>query len=348
MALAAALLAGCGFGRHTAATTLGRVSVAPGAAVAADPDGGIAGRLSSACSSDLRTAERRSRSRLILIRRLDQRRTSLDRALTRDRRRLKRLESAADTAFRRASARRTAALIARSRAADRAAGDAIDRYNARVDRYNADLHRLDAQIGREHTAQRTYDRGLRRCLMAIPDWGAAARVLEAALIGPAQATGSATPTVTCDAPVVRPPTRYEETGYVTEDSKVIHLSAPTCFGLERVLRDPGAFACARIARRAFENCPVGLSDAVVSIVTLAHEQQHVDGILDEAAAECYALQRVSVAAAAAGVPGDVAGRVALYTHRAIDQPHEYHSAQCRDGGSLDVNVTGEPARWSFP
>ena len=74
----------------------------------------------------------------------------------------------------------------------------------------------------------------------------------------------------------------------------------------------------------------------------------MDGILDEAAAECYALQRTPLAAVAAGLPDDVAGRVAQYTHRAIDQPREYHSAQCRDGGSLDVNVTGEPARWSFP
>jgi hypothetical protein len=210
------------------------------------------------------------------------------------------------------------------------------------------LRRLDTQIARERAAQRGYDRDLRRCLMAIENWSAAAHVLETALVGPAQATGSAAPTVICDAPVERPPTRYEETGYVTEESTVIHLSAPTCFGLERVLRRPDAFACARVARRAFENCPVGLSDAAVSIVTLAHEQQHVDGIRDEAAAECYALQRAPIAALAAGVPDDVARRVALYTHRAIDQPREYHSAQCRNGGSLDVDVAGAPATWAFP
>ena len=62
-------------------------------------------------------------------------------------------------------------------------------------------------------------------------------------------------------------TRYDETGFVNEDSTVIHLSAPTCFGLEHLLARPTAFGCARVVRRSFENCPLAAGAAVVSLVT---------------------------------------------------------------------------------
>jgi hypothetical protein len=91
----------------------------------------------------------------------------------------------------------------------------------------------------------------------------------------------------------------------------------------------------------------GRAAAVVSLVTLAHEEQHVDGVFDEATAQCYALQRTRLAGIAAGVPDAVARRIAAYTNEAIDQPREYHSSECRRGGGLDVRVPGAPAAWIF-
>jgi len=343
--LAAILPAGCGFGGHGDG---GPGAGADAAAVlAADPGGGIAGRLSSSCQARLARVESASRTRLVAMRKLDDRRVALDRSLTRERRGLKRLESRSDADFEQASAHPTAALVTTSRASDRAANAAVARYNARVDLYNATLRRLDALIARESTAGRGYDGALRRCLMAIADWPSATRRIEGLLVRPAAAAGTRRPSVTCDRPAERAPTRYDETGFVNEHSTVIHLSAPTCFGLEQLLAHPTTFACARVVRRSFENCPLADGAAVVAVVTLVHEQQHVDGVFDEATAQCQALQKTALAGVAAGLPVAVARRVAAYTNEAIDQPREYHSRQCRSGGSLDLHLPGAPAAWVF-
>jgi len=345
LALASVLLAGCGFGGHGGDHRAASANAA--AALAADPGGGIAGRLSSSCRARLARAESASRTRVAGLRKLDDRRAALDRSLTPERRALKRLETRSDAAFRQATAHPTATLVAASRASDRAANAAVAAYNARVDLYNATLRRLDALVGREAAAGRGYDTALRRCLIAIRDWPSATRRIEDLLVRPAAAAGTRQPSVACDRPAERTPSRYDETGFVNGHSNVIHLSAPTCFGLERLLTHPDAFACAKLVRRSFENCPVADGAAVVALITLVHEQQHVDGVVDEAVAQCDALQKTALAGVAAGLPVAVARRVAAYTNEAIDQPREYHSRMCRSGGGLDLHLPGAPSTWIF-
>jgi len=81
---------------------------------------------------------------------------------------------------------------------------------------------------------------------------------------------------------------------------------------------------------------------IVAVVTLAHEEQHIDGITDEAKAQCYALQRADVVGRRLGLPAHVAARIATFTKQSITQPPEYRSRECRRGGALDLRL---PAGW---
>jgi hypothetical protein len=127
---------------------------------------------------------------------------------------------------------------------------------------------------------------------------------------------------------------------------VIHLAASTCLALERVLDRPRSLACAQHTGREVP-CPRGAGDAVIAIVVLAHEEQHVDGIANEAEAQCYAYQRAAATARALGVGTAMARRVAPFTHHAFRQPPEYHSSECRDGGRYDLQLPGAPRSWSY-
>ena len=71
---------------------------------------------------------------------------------------------------------------------------------------------------------------------------------------------------------------------------------------------------------------------------LAHESSHLAGIRDEAAADCYGLQRTAVVAEDLGATpdeGERFARIAL-AERAVNAPADYRSPECRDGGALDL------------
>lgn len=76
-----------------------------------------------------------------------------------------------------------------------------------------------------------------------------------------------------------------------------------------------------------------------ALLTIAHEAQHSAGISSEVVAECNGLQRIRPVARMLGATKDFAAvlaRVAwLYVYPR--QPAEQRSANCRNGGTLDIN-----------
>jgi hypothetical protein len=79
---------------------------------------------------------------------------------------------------------------------------------------------------------------------------------------------------------------------------------------------------------------------------LAHESAHLAGVRDEAAADCYGLQRTAVVAEELGADSAEAERLARIAleERAITAPPDYRSSECRDGGALDL----DPGSSSWP
>jgi len=72
---------------------------------------------------------------------------------------------------------------------------------------------------------------------------------------------------------------------------------------------------------------------------LAHESSHLAGVRDEAVADCYGLQRTALAAEDLGADpaeAELLARIAL-ADRAVTAPPDYRSAECRDGGALDLD-----------
>jgi hypothetical protein len=78
---------------------------------------------------------------------------------------------------------------------------------------------------------------------------------------------------------------------------------------------------------------------------LAHESWHLAGVRDEAAADCFGLQRTAFVAEALGAdPSDARGFAQLaLAERAQTAPPEYRSAECHDGGALDLDL--DPTVW---
>lgn len=94
-------------------------------------------------------------------------------------------------------------------------------------------------------------------------------------------------------------------------------------------------------------CPDKAERAVYAALVLSHESQHLRGIRDESAAQCYAIQMLAQVAARLGSPPAEASAVAAH-YLAVEQPRmsaDYSlSSDCVDGGSLDLNPqsTGWP------
>lgn len=72
---------------------------------------------------------------------------------------------------------------------------------------------------------------------------------------------------------------------------------------------------------------------------LAHESWHLAGIRDEAKADCYALQRVELAAVRLGAnPADAQALAhRAYVDRQETAPADYRTYECRDNGALDLS-----------
>jgi hypothetical protein len=117
------------------------------------------------------------------------------------------------------------------------------------------------------------------------------------------------------------------------------LSPETCKALRRL--DRVDFTC--IERRS---CGFSQFDAAWAAHTLAHEAFHLRGYQDEGVTECYALQNTAFVAERLGVPTRQAKEIQqwLYVRGYPNEPTDYQSPGCTDGGPLDLR----PQSPSFP
>jgi hypothetical protein len=117
------------------------------------------------------------------------------------------------------------------------------------------------------------------------------------------------------------------------------LSPQTCKALRHL--DRVDFTC--IDR---DNCGYAEFKAAWAAHTLAHEAFHLRGFEDEGVTECYALQNTAYVAARLGVSAHRAQQLQrwLYADGYPNEPEDYRSAKCYDGGPLDLR----PQLTTFP
>jgi hypothetical protein len=102
--------------------------------------------------------------------------------------------------------------------------------------------------------------------------------------------------------------------------------------------------CAILSRLTYRDIPVWddewPSALAFSVATLAHEAQHLRGILNEAKAECYGMQAITQTAQLLGRTIIEGGYLAelywRYSYNDADRDRAYFSDECRNGGSLDL------------
>jgi hypothetical protein len=95
--------------------------------------------------------------------------------------------------------------------------------------------------------------------------------------------------------------------------------------------------CARL--RALEGGaqPDDLLTSAAALVTIAHESWHARGVANEAVTECRAIQTATRAGRLLGVdPLYARLAVTLYWAHYPEELPAYRSAQCHDGGALDL------------
>ena len=89
-------------------------------------------------------------------------------------------------------------------------------------------------------------------------------------------------------------------------------------------------------------------DQVVAVHVLTHEAMHLSGRLDEAVAECAAVQRDAHTARLLGAgPAEAAELAAAYWRNIYPlMPDGYRSGECRPGGAMDERLADAP--WLAP
>jgi hypothetical protein len=117
------------------------------------------------------------------------------------------------------------------------------------------------------------------------------------------------------------------------------LSPQTCKALRRL--DALDFTCIKRGECGFREFNAGWAAH-----TLAHESFHLRGFQDEGVTECYALQNTAFVAERLGVPKQQAQDLQawLFKRGYPNEPAEYQSQQCHDGGTLDLR----PQQTGFP
>jgi hypothetical protein len=85
-------------------------------------------------------------------------------------------------------------------------------------------------------------------------------------------------------------------------------------------------------------------DQVIAVHVLTHEAMHMAGIVNEAAAECAAMQRDVRTARALGASREQARELARYYWDQVypQMPDEYRSSECAPGGELDEGLVDAP------
>jgi len=130
--------------------------------------------------------------------------------------------------------------------------------------------------------------------------------------------------------------QFDETGGPANHTD---LSPQTCKALRHL--DAVDFTCIDRGDCGFKEFNAGWAAH-----TLAHESFHLRGFQDEGVTECYALQNTAFVAERLGVPTQAAKSLQawLYKRGYPNEPTEYQSPQCYDGGPLDLR----PGTAEFP
>jgi hypothetical protein len=122
--------------------------------------------------------------------------------------------------------------------------------------------------------------------------------------------------------------QFDESGRPADHTE---LSPDTCKSLRHL--DRVDFTC--IDR---DDCGYAQFKAAWAAHTLTHEAFHLRGFQDEGVTECYALQNTAFVAERLGVTSELAKQVQQWVYRDgyPNKPEDYHSANCYDGGPLDL------------
>jgi hypothetical protein len=130
--------------------------------------------------------------------------------------------------------------------------------------------------------------------------------------------------------------QFDASGRPADDTD---LAPETCKALRHL--DRVDFSC--IARG---NCGFSQFQAAWAAHTLAHESFHLRGFADEGVTECYALQNTAFVAEQLGVATEQAEQLQAWVYKKgyPNEPAEYHSSKCYDGGPLDLR----PQTSEFP
>jgi hypothetical protein len=85
-------------------------------------------------------------------------------------------------------------------------------------------------------------------------------------------------------------------------------------------------------------------EETVAVHTLTHEAMHMSGMTSETETECVAVQRDAEMARQLGATPEGARNLSVLYWRTTYplMPGEYHSAECKAGGTLDIHSTDAP------
>jgi hypothetical protein len=132
-----------------------------------------------------------------------------------------------------------------------------------------------------------------------------------------------------------------EAGYVKFDASGVPLDymvlkRPICQALARYPKDVRSPAYACVLQNA--QCSQRILYDMWAVHTLAHEDWHLHGIGNEALTECNAMQTTAQAAELFGADAQSAQATATYlwTHMYGDEPDEYRTPECANGGPDDL------------
>jgi hypothetical protein len=138
------------------------------------------------------------------------------------------------------------------------------------------------------------------------------------------------------------------TPFVDDRPMGYFIMAPrTCTLLAEFRNDPAAYdprACTD------SECLQSIGDVVQALETISHESYHLLGYRNEATTECYGMQSLWYSAVKLGATPELGETLAalyatqMYPSRRTGAHPEYWSAQCRDGGKLDLR----PASHAWP
>lgn len=127
--------------------------------------------------------------------------------------------------------------------------------------------------------------------------------------------------------------RFDASGIPSDTTD---LKRPICNALKRFPHDVRSAEYGCVTANA--GCPQRIWEDVLAVHTLAHETWHLHGIGSESRAECYALQTTAQAAVLLGADPVAAQATAVYalTHFYPNEPDEYRTSECANGGPLDL------------